>query len=329
MNCKKLSNIETKQRLSLSSLSNRSTDSMRSQTLPQFSNHSIDGQKSLSAHSDDEDDEEDDNPGGDKVKTMFLSLWNNVKFGFATKLKTRFSYESPVCLLGQFYHKKLTDSNGSRDDNESKSSAMDMFRHDFYSRIWLTYRRQFPKLDNSSLTSDTGWGCMLRSGQMVLAQGLLTHYLGRHWRWKGSQSDKEDMIHRMIVKWFADDPNPSCSPFSVHQLVRFGEQMGKRAGDWYGPASVAHLLKMALSKAAESNPILNNICCYVAQDCTVYVKDVLTLCTSNTTISRETVNLKQKKFTKNNEEVKRKSLFLREFNGIDCEEQKAFALELR
>ncbi|CAG2123169.1 unnamed protein product, partial [Medioppia subpectinata] len=85
--------------------------------------------------------------------------------------------------------------------------------------------------------------------------------------------------------------------------------MGKRAGDWYGPASVAHLLKMALSKAAESNPILNNICCYVAQDCTVYVKDVLTLCTSNTTISRETVNLKQKKFTKNNEEVKRKYSF--------------------
>ncbi len=87
---------------------------------------------------------------------------------------------------------------------------------------------------------------MLRSGQMVLAQALLTHYLGRQWRWKGSQSDKEDMIHRMIVKWFADDPNIGCSPFSVHQLVKFGEDMGKKPGDWYGPASVAHLLKYSI-----------------------------------------------------------------------------------
>lgn len=165
--------------------------------------------------------------------------------GLATKLKTRFSYDSPICLLGQFYHKKLTDSSSEcpRKDNHSKYSAIDKFKHDFYSRIWLTYRREFPKLANSSLTTDCGWGCMLRSGQMVLAQALLTHYLGRQWRWKGSQSDKEDMIHRMIVKWFADDPNSSSCPFSLHQLVKYGEHLGKRPGDWYGPASVAHLLK--------------------------------------------------------------------------------------
>ena len=165
--------------------------------------------------------------------------------GLATKLKTRFSYDSPICLLGQFYHKKLSDSTceSPREDNRSKYSAIDKFKHDFYSRIWLTYRREFPKLANSSLTTDCGWGCMLRSGQMVLAQALLTHYLGRQWRWKGSQSDKEDMIHRMIVKWFADDPNSAACPFSVHQLVKYGDQLGKKPGDWYGPASVAHLLK--------------------------------------------------------------------------------------
>jgi hypothetical protein len=80
-----------------------------------------------------------------------------------------------------------------------------LFYHDFYSRIALTYRTGFPPIPCSApptgvqsmfnslnmsigrgggrtsegLSSDTGWGCMLRTGQSLLANTLVTVHLGR------------------------------------------------------------------------------------------------------------------------------------------------------
>src|SRR6266536_5227145 len=76
------------------------------------------------------------------------------------------------------------------------------FLDDFESRIWLTYRSNFPAIakskdpsaassmtfsvrlrsqlmDPAGFTSDTGWGCMIRSGQSLLANTLSTLHLGR------------------------------------------------------------------------------------------------------------------------------------------------------
>ncbi|XP_062834323.1 cysteine protease ATG4C [Anolis carolinensis] len=263
----------------------------------------------------------------EKIKSKFMSAWHNVKYSWVLKTKTYFSRNSPVFLLGKCYHFKTDEPteqspNGSNYDvtEEEVSRNVEEFRKDFISRIWLTYREEFPQIKGSVLTTDCGWGCTLRTGQMLLAQGLILHFLGRDWTWPdalvnenpeseswtshtvkkltasfeasligekefknqsipprqirkrdwGKRESRDEHYHRKIVSWFGDSP---LANFGLHRLIEYGNKSGKMAGDWYGPAVVAHLLRKAVEEAKD--PELQGITVYVAQDCTVYKSDVV------------------------------------------------------
>ncbi|XP_030350812.1 cysteine protease ATG4C isoform X3 [Strigops habroptila] len=274
----------------------------------------------------------------EKIKSKFMSAWHNMKYSWVLKTKTYFSRNSPVFLLGKCYHFKTDESgelstDGSDFDkiNTEISGNVEEFRKDFISRIWLTYREEFPQIKGSALTTDCGWGCTLRTGQMLLAQGLMLHFLGRAWVWPdaldidnsdseswtahtvkkltasfeasltaerepkilsnhhrgtlkrncGDSERRNEVYHRKIISWFGDYP---LAAFGLHQLIEYGKKSGKIAGDWYGPAVVAHILRdelnsfvFVLRKAVEEarDPELQGVTVYVAQDCTVYSSDVI------------------------------------------------------
>lgn len=153
------------------------------------------------------------------------------------------------------------------------------FLNDFESRIWMTYRSEFEPIprsanpqatsslslsmrlknqlgDQSPFSSDTGWGCMIRSGQSLLANAIALVRLGRGQYmhpfstiasitcltskkdWRQGQSLEEECC---ILRDFADDPK---SPYSIHSFVRHGAiACGKYPGEWFGPSATARCIQ--------------------------------------------------------------------------------------
>ena len=67
--------------------------------------------------------------------------------------------------------------------------------------------------------------------------------------------------------------------------------LGRKPGDWFGPAATAHLLKAALEKSRQNSKksdFLSNFRIYVAQDTTVYKQDILDMCCRITSTLKET-----------------------------------------
>lgn len=208
-------------------------------------------------------------------KNKVLSAWTNVTNGWVLKAPTGFRFNSEICLLGKKYLLPR------KEPDKVKRVILDELKLDFTTRIWFTYRMDFPCLPGSHLISDVGWGCMLRSGQMMLAQAFVVHFLGRDWRKTSDYSKKT--IHQQIIRYFGDCFCDDC-PFSIHKLVGFGHMLGRETGDWFGPASICVALREALEQARHSGH-LSQLVIYLTLDCTVYKQDVIDLCTGEETLS--------------------------------------------
>ena len=164
----------------------------------------------------------------------------------------------------------LADGDDIQQHKDAEAGWPSEFLDDCEARIWFTYRSSFPRIEKSSeasmtlsvrlrnlgdpggFTSDTGWGCMIRSGQSLLANTLTTLRLGRglhpsalhttsvnssvDWR-LGIRQDEE----REILSLFADDP---IAPFSIHRFVEHGASAcGKHPGEWFGPSATARCIQ--------------------------------------------------------------------------------------
>ncbi|KAM7104829.1 cysteine protease ATG4B isoform 3-T3 [Molossus nigricans] len=155
----------------------------------------------------------------------------------------------PVWILGRKY---------------SVFTEKDEILSDVASRLWFTYRKNFPAIGGTGPTSDTGWGCMLRCGQMIFAQALLCRHLGRDWRWTQRKRQPDSYFH--VLNAFIDKKD---SYYSIHQIAQMGVGEGKSIGQWYGPNTVAQVLK----KLAVFDT-WSALAVHIAMDNTVVMEDI-------------------------------------------------------
>lgn len=140
----------------------------------------------------------------------------------------------------------------------------------------FTYRKDFPTMIPYGITSDAGWGCMLRSAQTLMANVFLRHFLGEHWL----LPEDYDSIQRLfpkyfeILSWFIDIPGLPHF-FALHHMVQCGIKYNKLPGEWFGPSTVALVLRDISRMQNEKHD--TDLIIHVTSSDTIYRSDILKL----------------------------------------------------
>ncbi|KJA22323.1 hypothetical protein HYPSUDRAFT_41184 [Hypholoma sublateritium FD-334 SS-4] len=112
-------------------------------------------------------------------------------------------------------------------------------------------RKVWPWAAERTWSADTGWGCMLRTGQSLLANALVGVQLGRDWRRPPHPvATPEYAAYVRILTWFLDTPAPHA-PFSVHRMALAGKELGTDVGQWFGPSVAAGAIKTLVNAFPE------------------------------------------------------------------------------
>ncbi|VVC90347.1 unnamed protein product [Leptidea sinapis] len=143
---------------------------------------------------------------------------------------------------------------------------LERIRREITSIIWCTYRKGFVPIGDEGLTSDRGWGCMLRCGQMVLGVALMRVHLSTQWVWT---PETRDPTYLKIVQRFEERKQ---APYSIHQVALMGASEGKDVGQWFGPNTIAQVLKKLVVYDKWSS-----LAIHVALDNTVVREDIYSL----------------------------------------------------
>lgn len=172
------------------------------------------------------------------LKKIARNLTFNLKYCFNVSLKRLYMItENSVYLLGKEYEcrppmKKIYKG--------LKKTIKEI--------VWVTYRtgiKEFEGENSQIYNTDSGWGCTIRVGQMLLMNCLKIHYK------MGNEAISE------LLKTIED--NMENAPFSLRKMLSTDQQKGP--GEWFSPSEVSHMIASVLA-----NHPLNNFKALVFMD---------------------------------------------------------------
>lgn len=182
-----------------------------------------------------------------------FSFSRNAKYHFSAFFKKSlsnfyFMSDSSIFLLGSEYPAHL-----------EKKRVEKPLRADLKAIIWMSYRSYMLPVvgENKVFTSDSGWGCTIRVGQM-----LLLNTLKKHFELKPQQCLE-------IIKTVED--NLIYAPYSLRAIVTKAN-CGIAPGKWYSPSHICH----SLAEITSQSPI-NGFKCVVFMDSLIFKDKVYSI----------------------------------------------------
>ena len=103
---------------------------------------------------------------------------------------------------------------------------------------YFCYRNNFPIPLLNGATNDISWGCMIRTGQMMICETL-------------QRIEKIRNKVKNIPELFFDDPSAS---FSIHNITMYGAKNNIAVGNWFSPTA----LSLTLEQLVNNNSIVSD-----------------------------------------------------------------------
>lgn len=119
---------------------------------------------------------------------------------------------------------------------------MEEFNNIYLQYVLFSYKKNFISIDNTNITNDTGWGCMLRCSQMILYQSISILL----------NINENDDTKLKLIQLFHDNKD---APYSIHNLCQKKQQLNIDITEWIGPHMACHLLKYVFSTSIYSNQL--------------------------------------------------------------------------
>ena len=138
----------------------------------------------------------------------------------------------------------------SAETPEDSLTQSEAFRAQLDTLPWLTYRSGFAPL-TGGLTSDSGWGCTVRSSQMLIAAAMVHSELGKEFKRDITATPEANTTYAKIVSLFADDV---AAPMGLHRIMEYSleNNIVSRAGQWFGPHAATSVLTNRRNSASPS-----------------------------------------------------------------------------
>lgn len=121
--------------------------------------------------------------------------------------------------------------------------------------LFFSYRNCFTALPNGD-TTDSMWGCLARTSQMLMAAALMQYYTGGHTVFS---DDELPELRAKVQKLFMDVPT---APFSIHMIEDEAFKRQVQYGTWLSPSQAGEALEAAAQNFREKGgDVPFTLCC--------------------------------------------------------------------